>query len=67
MKILIPNSRLPERYNVRRETIWRWRNDPQVGFPPPDAIINGQEYRSAETLDAFDAASVRRAVKKSKP
>jgi len=67
VKRLIKNSRLPDRFGVCRETIWRWKNDPAVEFPKPDAIINGQEYYYEETLDEFDRATVaKRAAKRCK-
>jgi hypothetical protein len=58
MKNLKPNSRLPARYGVRRETIWRWKHDPNVDFPEPDAVINGIDYYSDKTLDEFDKATL---------
>ena len=33
MKRLIPNKRLPERYGVTRETVWRWKRDERLNFP----------------------------------
>jgi hypothetical protein len=34
-------------------TEWRWQNDPNVGYPPPDLIINGRNYRRQSTLNNF--------------
>jgi hypothetical protein len=58
MKKLIPNRRLPVRYGVRRETVVRWKQDPSVNFPKPDAIINGIEYFDEQKLDEYDAATL---------
>ena len=43
MKRLRPNSRLPERYGVSRETIWRWKRSdilvlPTLGVAPGTII-----------------------------
>jgi hypothetical protein len=32
----------------------RWRNDPLVGFPPPDLYIKGREFWRLATLRRFD-------------
>jgi hypothetical protein len=58
MKKLVPNSRLPKRYSVSRETVWRWKQDPRVGLPKPAAIINGIEYFDDDVLDAFDQSTL---------
>ena len=58
MKKLIPNSRLPDRYGVRRETIFKWKRDPRVGFPKPTAVIKGIEYFDPDELDEYDQASL---------
>ena len=58
MKKLIPNSRLSDRYGVRRETIFKWKRDPRVGFPKPAAIINGIEYFDPDVLDEYDERTI---------
>ncbi len=58
MKKLIRNSRLSQRYGVRRETIYKWKRDPRVNFPKPAAIINGIEYFDPDVLDEYDQASL---------
>ena len=60
MKRRTPNSRLPIRYGVSRETIWRWKRDPRVGFPKPAAVINGIEYFDDDKLDEYDEATLGR-------
>jgi hypothetical protein len=58
MKRLRPNSRLPERYGVSRETIFRWKRNPRVGFPKPAAVINGIEYFDDDELDEYDESTL---------
>jgi predicted DNA-binding transcriptional regulator AlpA len=58
MKELIRNSRLSQRYGVRRETIYKWKRDPRVNFPKPAAISNGIEYFDPDELDEYDQASL---------
>ena len=58
MKTRIPNSRLPKRYGVSRECIWRWKHDPRVNFPKPAAIINNVEYFDPDVLDEYDEATL---------
>jgi hypothetical protein len=57
-KRLIPNSGLPGRYNVSRECIWRWKQNPNVNFPKPAARINSIDYFDEDELDEFDASTV---------
>ena len=58
MKRLIPNSRLPKRYSVTRETVYRWKHDERVNFPKPVAVINGIEYFDVDELDEYDQATL---------
>ncbi len=44
------------RYRRHPRTVWRWRRDPRVGFPPPDLTILDREYWTGQTLDEFDAS-----------
>ena len=60
MKRLIPNSRLPERYGVTRETVWRWKRDQRLNFPKPAAVINDIEYFDLDVLDEYDATTLAR-------
>jgi len=60
LKKLIPNKRLPDRYGVARETVWRWKRDPRLNFPKPAAIINGIEYFDDAELDEYDQATLAR-------
>jgi hypothetical protein len=42
-------------------TIYRWTNDPTLGFPPPIKIRN-KNFRSRRALEEFKARIVRAAV-----
>ena len=36
-------------------TIWRWRQNESIGFPPPDAVINGRNYWYRSNIRRFQA------------
>jgi hypothetical protein len=40
--------------NISDTGFTRWRNDPLVGFPPPDIYIKGREFWRVATLCRFD-------------
>ncbi|MDH2357681.1 DNA-binding protein [Bradyrhizobium sp. SSUT112] len=42
-----------KRYRCSYQTIWRWMNDPELGFPKP-MKINGRNRFVLTELDAFD-------------
>jgi predicted DNA-binding transcriptional regulator AlpA len=42
-----------KRYRCSYQTIWRWTNDPELGFPRPMKINNRNRFLLAE-LEAFD-------------
>jgi hypothetical protein len=52
------NKQLAAYAGVSLMTLWRWKNDPKLGFPPA-AVINGIEHNN---LDAFDKWMWSRAV-----
>ena len=60
LKRLIPNKRLAKRYGVTRETVWRWKQDPDLNFPKAAAVINDIEYFDVDELDEYDQATVAR-------
>ena len=51
---LVPSKAVRKEFgNVSPMTIWRWRNKPknaQLQFPPPDVVINDQNYWKRRTL-----------------
>jgi predicted DNA-binding transcriptional regulator AlpA len=50
---LIADPLVAERYGVTAMTIWRWTQDPSLGFPKP-ITIRTRNYRKVAELDAFD-------------
>jgi hypothetical protein len=40
---LIPGPKLRARLGISAVTLWRWRHDPDAGFPAPK-LINGRLY-----------------------
>jgi hypothetical protein len=56
-RTLIPNAKLPDRYDVSDETIRRWKADPGLRFPKPAALINNREYFDDDELQAWESAS----------
>jgi hypothetical protein len=36
-------------------TIWRWRKNERIGFPAPDAVINGRNYWYRSKVRHFQA------------
>jgi predicted DNA-binding transcriptional regulator AlpA len=59
-KVYLNSRRVKRRYgDVTGMTLWRWYNDPAMGFPQP-VVINGRNLWVESELDAFDAAQVRR-------
>ena len=54
-KRYIKSRGVRERYNnITGMTLYRWGNDPDLGFPQP-VVINGIRFFDVEELDAFDA------------
>ncbi len=52
----LTTAQVRERYgNVSEMTIWRWRKDPDLGFPAPEPI-RARNYWRSETLDVWDAS-----------
>jgi hypothetical protein len=61
---LVPNCELPKRYNVSLTTVWRWKNDPAVNFPEPDAVIAGREYFRKRRLRKWENSTRKLTLKK---
>jgi hypothetical protein len=40
--------------DVTEMCLWRWRNDPKVGFPPPDLCVNNRLYWLETTLITWE-------------
>ena len=55
-KRLLRAQAVRRRYgDISRMTLYRWRTDPEVGFPTP-IVINGTFFWDEAALDAFDRA-----------
>ena len=55
----IPKRGVADRYGVSLRTITRWQANTALNFPKPAAVINERPYWAEDTLDEFDAASVK--------
>ncbi len=53
-RVLWPRD-LADRYNVCRETVWRWKQDGKL--PPPDVRIGTRRGWRAETIRAHESAT----------
>ena len=42
-----------ERYNISRSSLYRWQDNPEIGFPKPIKIGHRILWRETD-LDAFD-------------
>jgi hypothetical protein len=49
--------------NISLMTLYRWTNDPTLGFPPP-IKIRTKNFRSRRALDDFKARLMRDAISK---
>lgn len=48
----VRNKVLATYLNTSLMTIWRWRRDPKVGFPPA-SVINKIEYTDLDLVDQW--------------
>ncbi len=53
------NKRLPSeavcaRYGVVRRTLYRWMDDPDLGFPAPAVTLRGRHYFDEDALAAWE-------------
>lgn len=53
----LTGPQVEQRYQRTRMTIYRWENDPEMGFPKP-IVINGRKYHEETQLDAWDQARI---------
>lgn len=54
-QVLLTAAQVCRRYgSISDMTLWRWLNNPEVGFPQP-RYINKRRYWSSANLDEFDA------------
>jgi hypothetical protein len=55
----IRNGGLANYLNVSKMTVWRWKRNPTLGFPPA-AVINDIEFNDLDKVDAWMEARVAR-------
>lgn len=48
---MVPAGRVAGRYNRSLVTLWRWENDPNLGFPKPVYIRRQRYWRLSELLE----------------
>jgi predicted DNA-binding transcriptional regulator AlpA len=54
----LTRPQVQKRYHRTRMTIYRWENDPNMGFPKP-IVINGRTYHEETQLDDFDRSRLK--------
>jgi hypothetical protein len=58
---LVPDPVVQKEFGILPMTLWRWDNDPRVGFPPR-IKIGPRNYRSRRAIEEFKAKLLRKAV-----
>lgn len=56
-KTYLSGPQVQERYGVTKMTLWRWCENPSMGFPQP-LRINGRKYFDVTELDAWDRSRI---------
>ena len=54
MSKYLTSNEVQDRYKISRSSLYRWQENPEIGFPAPMKIGARILWREAE-LDAFDA------------
>lgn len=54
MTQFISSNQVQARYNISRSSLYRWPDNPAIGFPKPVKIGHRILWREAD-LEAFDA------------
>jgi hypothetical protein len=50
----ITDQKICHRYSIGRMTLWRWRHDPNMGFPQPTNFSGHYNRTREDQLDEFD-------------
>jgi hypothetical protein len=58
---LVPDPKVWKEFGICSMTLFRWTNDPELGFPQP-IKINGRCYRIRRELEEFKQRMLRRAI-----
>jgi hypothetical protein len=54
---LLPDPQVARRYNVHLRTLYRWDEQPALGFPKP-IVINHRKYRRVHELETWERERV---------
>jgi hypothetical protein len=57
----VPDPQVAREFNITLMTLWRWTNDPDLGFPA-QVVIRKRNFRSRRQLETFKALLLRRAI-----
>lgn len=52
-KVYLTGPQIRHRYQCSYQTIWRWMNDPEMGFPKPMKINNRNRF-ALDDIEAFE-------------
>jgi hypothetical protein len=58
---LVPDRQVANEFGITLMGIWRWTNDPGLGFPPQIKIRN-RNFRSRRALEEFKRRMMRQAI-----
>ena len=58
---LVPDPTVLKEFGIVPMTLWRWDQDPRVGFPPK-IKIGPRNYRSRRLIEEFKAKLLREAI-----
>ena len=58
---LVPDPAVCREFGIIPMTLWRWDQDPRVGFPPK-IKIGTKNYRSRRLIEEFKAELLRKAI-----
>ena len=59
--MLVPAPKLRRMLGISAPTLWRWRTDPDAGFPPA-TTINGRNYFPRRAIEVWLAKRQRQAA-----
>ncbi|QTN34842.1 helix-turn-helix transcriptional regulator [Cognatishimia activa] len=52
--VYLSSNQVQERYQISRSSLYRWQDEPSIGFPRPVKVGHRILWRDSD-LDAFDA------------
>jgi len=59
--VLVPDPEVWKEFGVTSMTLYRWTNDPDLGFPPV-IKIRKRNFRSRQALETFKQRLIARAL-----